>query len=97
MDAQVKRKRVQLSVDERLKRKQQALENAKKDLQDFKRKISAKARKDRAHRLIELGAFVESFLHTSTNEEAITLITTHMKNVAQAREQRQKENASSQS
>lgn len=59
-DTQVKRKRVQLSVDEKLRRKEQALENAKKDLQEFKRKISAKARKERTHYIIEIGAFVLS-------------------------------------
>ena len=70
----------QLSVSDsaETKRKNKTLEErielSKKRTAFLKRKLATRERKERTHRLIEIGAFVESTLKTSTKEEAISLI-----------------------
>lgn len=61
-----------------IKRKNRTLEErlelSKKRTALLKRKIASRERKERTHRLIEIGAFIEATLKTSTKEEAIYLI-----------------------
>lgn len=67
-----------------IKRKNRTLEErlelSKKRTALLKRKIASRERKERTHRLIEIGAFVESLLKTSSKEETIKTIQLMFKN-----------------
>lgn len=76
----------QLSVSDsaETKRKNKTLEErielSKKRTAFLKRKLATRERKERTHRLIEIGAFVESLLKTSSKEETIKTIQLMFKN-----------------
>lgn len=61
------------SVDEKRKNKtlEERIELSKKRTAFLKRKLATRERKERTRRLIEIGAYVESLLKTSSKEEAI--------------------------
>ena len=67
-----------ISSSAEIKRKNRTLEEReafhKLKAKQLHQKIASRERKERTHRLIEIGAFVESTLKTSTKEEAISLI-----------------------
>lgn len=52
----------------------------KKKAEELRKKISLKERKERTRRLIEIGAYVESILKTSSKEETIKTIQSMFKN-----------------